>query len=43
MFLYLKVILNVSHDKMDKMQRANDANIVQYIFGDLADDIITLL
>ena len=43
MFLYFKVILDVSHDEMNKMQRTNDANIVQYVFEDLADDIVTLL
>ena len=43
MFLHFKVILNVSHDEMNKMQRTNDANIVQYVFEDLADNIVTLL
>ena len=39
MFLYLKVIF--PYGEMDKMQRPNDANIVQYLFGDLAHGILT--
>ena len=41
MFLYLKVILNVPYGEMDKMQRTNDANIVQYLFGELVNGILT--
>ena len=41
MFLYLKMILSGPYDEMDKMQRVNDGNIVRYVFGDLADYILT--
>ena len=43
MLLHLKVILNIPHNEMNKMKRKSDASIVQYVFGDLADGILTLL
>lgn len=40
---YFKVILNVPHDKMDEIETADYVNIVQYVSGDLANGILTLL